>query len=94
MYASGSRRKPSIKVFIDRMHKWRPNKYTLVSVLIRPTSLVLKELFFCILSALTWLVRLISTKRKKIIAIYAFGLYGSLNFASVMGEVGDLRIGP
>ena len=49
---------------IDRMHKWRPKKYSFVFVLIRPTSLVLKEHFFCILSMLTRLVRLISIKRK------------------------------
>jgi len=35
--------------------------YSVVFVLIRPTSLVLKQLFFCILSVLTRLVRLIST---------------------------------
>ena len=50
---------------IDRMHKWRPKKYSFVFVLIRPTSLVLKELFFCISSVPTRLVRLISTKTKE-----------------------------
>ena len=54
---------------IDRMHKWRPTKYSFVFVLIRPTSLVLKEHFFCILSVLTRLVSLISTKTKE----YFFG---------------------
>ena len=51
------------------MHKWRPKKYSFVFVLIRPTSLVLKEHFFCILSVLTRLVSLISTKTKE----YFFG---------------------
>ena len=50
---------------IDRMHKWRPTKYSFVFVLIRPTSLVLKEHFFCILSVLTRLVSLISTQTKE-----------------------------
>ena len=54
---------------IDRMHKWRLTKYSFVFVLIRPTSLVLKEHFFCILSLLTRLVSLISTKTKE----YFFG---------------------
>ena len=54
---------------IDRMHKWRPTKYCVVFVLIRPTSLVLKEHFFCILSVPTRLVSLISTKTKE----YFFG---------------------
>ena len=44
-------------------------KYSFVFVLIRPTSLVLKVLFFCILSVLTRLVRLISTTTKE----YSFG---------------------
>ena len=47
---------------IDRFHKWLPKKYSFVFVLIRKTSLVLKEHFFCILSVQTRLVRLISTK--------------------------------
>ena len=54
---------------IHRMHKWRPTKYSFVFVLIRPTSLVLKEHFFCILSVLTRLVSLIRTKTKE----YFFG---------------------
>ena len=53
----------------DRMHEWLPTKYSFVFVLIRPTSLVLKEHFFCILSVLTRLVSLISTKTKE----YFFG---------------------
>ena len=52
-------------ISIDRMHKWRPTKYSFVFVLIRPTSLVLKEHFFCILSVLMRLVSLISTKTKE-----------------------------
>ena len=53
--------------------KWRPKKYSFVFVSIRPSSLVLEELFFRILSVL---VRLISTKKKEyfLAAIYAFGL--------------------
>ena len=61
---------PYLRVpIIGRMHKWRPKKYSFVFVLIRPTSLVLKQLFFCILSVQTRLVRLISTKTKE----YFFG---------------------
>ena len=58
---------------IDRMPKWQPKKYSFVFVSIRPSSLVLEELFFRILSVL---VRLISTKKKEyfLAAIYAFGL--------------------
>ena len=48
------------------MHKWLPKKLTFVFVLIRPTSLVQKELFFCILPVLTRLVRLIKHKDKRI----------------------------
>ena len=54
---------------IDRLHKWRPKKYSFVFVVIKPTSLVLKELFFCILSVPMRLVTLISIKRKE----YFFG---------------------
>ena len=49
---------------IDRMHKLRPTKYSFAFVLIRPTSLFLKEHFFCILSVPTRIVSLISTKTK------------------------------
>ena len=49
-------------LLIDRFHEWRPKNCSFVYVLIRPTSLVLKEHFFCILSVLTRLVGLISTK--------------------------------
>ena len=46
---------------IDWFHiKWRPVYYSFVYVLIRPTSLVLKEHFFCIFCVLTRLVGLIS----------------------------------
>ena len=45
----------------DRMHKWRPKMYSFVYVLMRLTSLALKQHFFCILSIQTRLVRLIST---------------------------------
>ena len=58
------------KFNIDRMHKWRTKKYSFVLVLIRPTSLVLKKLFFCILSVLMRLERLIITKTKE---YYFFG---------------------
>ena len=47
---------------IDRFYKWRQKNYSLVYVLIRPTSVVLKEHLFCMLSVLTRLVSLISTK--------------------------------
>ena len=47
---------------IDRFHEWQPINYSFLHVLIRPTSLVLKENFFCALSVLTRLVGLISTK--------------------------------
>ena len=50
---------------IDRLHKWRPKKYSLVFVLIRSTSLFRKEHFFCILSVPKRLVSLISIKRKE-----------------------------
>ena len=46
-------------------------KYSFVFVLIRPTNLVLKEHFFCILSVPTRLVSLISIKRKE----YFFGCH-------------------
>ena len=42
-------------------------KYSFVFEIIRPTSLVLKKLFFCILSLLTRLLRLIRTKTKEYI---------------------------
>ena len=47
----------------NRFHKWRPINYSFVYVLIRPTSLVRREHFLCILSVLTRLVGLISTKK-------------------------------
>ena len=37
---------------IDRICKWQPINYSFVYVLIKPTSLVLKEYFFCILPVL------------------------------------------
>ena len=46
----------------DRFLKWRPINYSFVYVLIRLTSLVLKEHFFFILFMITRLVGLISTK--------------------------------
>ena len=50
---------------VDRMHKWG-QKNSFVFVLIRPTSLILKEHFLlCILSMLTGLVSLIGTKTKE-----------------------------
>ena len=58
-----------IKIDIDRIHKWRSKKYSFVFVLIRPTSLVLKEYFFCILCVRTRLVSPISAKSKE----YFFG---------------------
>ena len=50
-----------VKKPIDWMHKWRPKMYSFVYVLMRLTSLALKQHFFCILSMQTRLVRLIST---------------------------------
>ena len=50
----------SIVDAIDRMHKWRPKKYSFVYVLIRLTSLALKQHFFCILYMQTRLVSPIS----------------------------------
>ena len=64
------------------MHKWRPKKYAFLSVLIRPTSLVLNELFFCILSVVTRLVRLISTKTKE----YFFGRHLCIRSISHVSE--------
>ena len=55
-------KKLQIEIHIDRFHKWRPINYSFVNVLIRPTILVLKERFFCILSVLSRLEGLISTK--------------------------------
>ena len=64
------------KWYIDRMHKWWPKKNYFVYVLIRLTSLALKQHFFCILSMQTRLVRLISTQKKIffLATIYEFGL--------------------
>ena len=61
------------------MHKWRPKVYSFVYVLMRLTSLALKQHFNYILSMQTRLVRLISTRRKEyfLAAIYAFVLYFS-----------------
>ena len=56
---------------IDRLHKRWPKRYSFVFLLIRPTSLILKEHFFCILSVPTRLVNLISMKRKE----YIFGCH-------------------
>ena len=55
-------KKTSFTEKADRFHKWRPVYYSFVYVLIRPTSLVLKEYFFCIFCVLTRLVGLISTE--------------------------------
>ena len=54
-----------------------------VSVLIRPTSLVLKEHFFCILSVLTKLVSLISTKTKE----YFFGRHLCIRSIEFLGTI-------
>ena len=69
-------KKLQIQIHMDRFHKWRPINYSFVNVLIRPTSLVLKEHFFCILSVLTRPVGLIRTKTIEqffLAAIYAIG---------------------
>ena len=58
-------KKLQIEIHIDRFHKWRPINYSFVNALIIPTSLVLKDHFFCILSVLSRLVGLISTKTKE-----------------------------
>ena len=64
--------------FIHRIHKWRAINYSFIYVLIRPTSLVVKEYLFCILPVLTILVALISSKLKQknilLVAIYASGV--------------------
>ena len=74
---------------IERYHKRRPLNYDCsVYVLIRPTNLVLEEHFFCILSVLTRLVGLISTKTIKHFcfgAIYAISLW--LRRATVFRDV-------
>ena len=54
----------SVKTLTERINGGQKKTF-FVFLLIRPTSLVLKELFFCILSVLTRLVRLISTKTKE-----------------------------
>ena len=63
-------KKLQIQIYIDRFHKWRPINYSLVNVLIRPTSLVLKEHFFCILSVLSRLVGLVGLISTKTIECY------------------------
>ena len=51
--------------FIDRMHKWRPKKYSFVVVLIRLTSLISTDKIQKKCSFRTRLVGLISTKTKE-----------------------------
>ena len=78
---------------IDRMHKWRPEKYSFVVALIRLTNLVIKELFWCILCVLTRLFSLISTKTKECIlgAIFAIGLLCILFFWACFWAVNVLQ---
>ena len=62
---------------IDRMHKWGPNEYSFVVVLISLTSLVSTDKIQKKSTFRTRLVGLISTKTKEyffLAAIYAFGL--------------------
>ena len=70
----------SVKTLTERINGGQKKTF-FVFVLIRPASLVLKELFFCILSLLTRLVRLISTKTKEYLhgrhlCIRSMGLWG------------------
>ena len=60
--------------FIDRIHKWRAINHSFIYVLIRPTSLVVKEYLFCILPVLTILVALISTKTEQ----HSFGRHSCI----------------
>ena len=57
---------PIIFKSIDRMHKWRPKKYSFVFVLIRLTSLVGTDKIQKKCSFRTSLVGLLSTKTKRI----------------------------
>ena len=50
---------------IDHFHKWRPLLHSFVFMLIRPTALVLKQIFFWNLLVVARLVRLISIKAKE-----------------------------
>ena len=50
---------------IDHFHKWRPLLHSFVFMLIRPTALVLKQIFLWNLLAVTRLVGLISIKTKE-----------------------------
>ena len=68
-------------------------------MLIRPTSLVLKELFFCILSVLTRLVRLIGTKtteyffgRHLCIGLFPIEPCGSISFGGSEKSYGKIRL--
>ena len=40
------RNKIGTKLFIDHFHKWRPLLHSFVFMLITPTALVLKQIFF------------------------------------------------
>ena len=51
--------------FIDHFHKWRPTLHSFVFMLIRPTALVWKQIFFWILLVVARLVGLISIKTKE-----------------------------
>ena len=50
---------------IDHFHKWRPLLRSFVFMLIRPTALVLKQIFFWNLLVVARLVRLISIRTKE-----------------------------
>ena len=50
---------------IDHFHKWRPLLHSFVLMLIRPTALVLKQIFFWNLLFVARLVGLISIKTKE-----------------------------
>ena len=55
----------SVVVLIAHFHKWQPLLHSFVFILIRPTALVLKQIFFWNLLVVTRLVGLISIKTKE-----------------------------
>ena len=76
---------------MDRLHKWRPKKYSFVFVLIRPTSLVSTDKIQRKCSFRTRLVGLISTLSKQksnlLVALYGIGLC-----TAVIGILRHLRL--
>ena len=55
----------SLYAVIDHFHKWRLPLHSFVCMLIRPTALVLKQIFFCNLLVVARLERLISIKKEE-----------------------------